>query len=180
MKLRVMADNVEVMAELMTRRRVLKSKLTRLENAVNALDVNADPVAAAVQLEQMQRVENEVCAFEDDMLAAVADGDDDNDEDNEQYRIHEEACNDLMRRCREIRITLTRMIQPQPQGNQQAPAGASVAGVRGHHGVKLPKMETPKFSGNLHEWITFRDRFVAAIHNQPANVLRGSEKLAYL
>ena len=172
-----MADE-EVMAELMTRRRVLKSKLTRLENNVNTLDAAADPVAAGVQLDLLQRVENEICTFEDDVLAAVADGDD--DEDNEQYRTHETACNELMRRCTEVRINLTRMIQPEPTRNEQASAGAAVAGVRGHHGVKLPRLETPKFSGNLHEWISFRDRFGAAIHNQPANVLRGSQKLEYL
>jgi len=38
-------------------------------------------------------------------------------------------------------------------------------------------LDLPKFNSNLHEWISFRDRFVAAVHNTQ---MQNCDKLAYL
>ncbi|KFM77970.1 hypothetical protein X975_07621, partial [Stegodyphus mimosarum] len=47
-----------------------------------------------------------------------------------------------------------------------------------HEGVRLPKLNLPTFSGYIHDWLSFRDLFVASIHNN--NKLSESQKLSYL
>lgn len=44
--------------------------------------------------------------------------------------------------------------------------------------IRLPKLNLPSFSGNLHEWLSFRDIFRSSIHNNSA--LSASQKLSYL
>ncbi|GFQ72984.1 retrovirus-related Pol polyprotein from transposon 17.6 [Trichonephila clavata] len=44
--------------------------------------------------------------------------------------------------------------------------------------VKLPKLTLPTFSGNLHDWITFKDLFKASVHNN--SNLSNAQKLQYL
>lgn len=44
--------------------------------------------------------------------------------------------------------------------------------------VRLPKISLPIFSGSLHEWLSFKDIFIATIHQN--NELSGSMKLQYL
>ena len=44
-------------------------------------------------------------------------------------------------------------------------------------GVKLPKLNLPKFDGNLHDRMSFRDRFVASVHNSN---MADCDKLSYL
>ncbi len=34
-----------------------------------------------------------------------------------------------------------------------------------HHAIRLPRLELPKFDGNLQDWVSFRDLFVNAVHN---------------
>lgn len=45
------------------------------------------------------------------------------------------------------------------------------------HHIKLPAMELPKFSGNLQEWVSFRDIFTNAVHHSK---LTNVEKLTQL
>ncbi|XP_054721417.1 uncharacterized protein LOC129231194 [Uloborus diversus] len=49
-----------------------------------------------------------------------------------------------------------------------------------HHlnSVKLPKIELPTFSGNFCEWLSFRDLFIATIHNNSS--LSDAQRLQYL
>ncbi|GFR33187.1 integrase catalytic domain-containing protein [Trichonephila clavata] len=44
--------------------------------------------------------------------------------------------------------------------------------------VKLPKLTLPIFSGNLHDWITFKDLFKASVHNN--SNLSNAQKLQHL
>lgn len=34
-----------------------------------------------------------------------------------------------------------------------------------HHTIRLPRLELPKFDGNLQDWVSFRDLFINAVHN---------------
>ncbi|GBM81419.1 hypothetical protein AVEN_64046-1 [Araneus ventricosus] len=44
--------------------------------------------------------------------------------------------------------------------------------------VKLPKLSLPTFTGNINEWITFKDLFNAAVNNNSS--LSDSQRLTYL
>lgn len=167
-----MADNNNMEA-LMSRRRVLKSKLTRVEKAVALLNDQTSTATLQVQLEHVDKVEVDLLVFEEDLLEAVT--------DVEQGE-HTEECSQMIDRCIAVKATLKGLLQPTSRNapNQGGGAAPDGNGVKSHMGVKLPKLETPRFSGNLHEWISFRDRFTAAIHSKPECVLSGSEKLEYL
>lgn len=43
--------------------------------------------------------------------------------------------------------------------------------------IRLPKWNLPTFSGQLHEWLSYRDIFLSDIHNNLA--LSASQKLSY-
>ena len=45
-------------------------------------------------------------------------------------------------------------------------------------GVKLPKIELPRFDGKVEEWLSFKDRFMSMTDNKVT--LSDTEKLHYL
>ena len=45
-------------------------------------------------------------------------------------------------------------------------------------GVKLPKLDVPRFDGNVLNWSSFWEQFCISLHNQPN--FSDSEKLVYL
>lgn len=47
------------------------------------------------------------------------------------------------------------------------PPAAAAAPTGAPHQIRLPALELPKFSGNLEEWVSFRDLFITAIHISP-------------
>ena len=44
--------------------------------------------------------------------------------------------------------------------------------------IRLPRLNLPSFSGNVQDWLSYRDLFKASIHN--SEILSNSEKLSYL
>lgn len=55
------------------------------------------------------------------------------------------------------------------------PAGTSAGPLAD---VKLPKLELPKFDGNLNNWLHFRDAYISSVHNNAS--LSNSQKFNYL
>lgn len=55
---------------------------------------------------------------------------------------------------------------------------SSCVNLHSENSVKLPKITLPTFSGNLHEWLSFKDIFKASIHENPN--LSNAIKLQYL
>ena len=63
---------------------------------------------------------------------------------------------------------------------RREPSGRGVMVTRSGQGAgtKLPKLDLPRFSGEVTEWLTFRDCYQAAMHNNPS--LLQVQKFTYL
>lgn len=57
------------------------------------------------------------------------------------------------------------------------PPPAAAASTGATQSIKLPPLELPRFSGNLQEWVSFRDLYTTAIHNSSLSKV---EKLTQL
>lgn len=57
-------------------------------------------------------------------------------------------------------------------------ASSSATSGTPHADIKLPKIDLPKFSGKLCEWLSFRDLFTSSVHNNSS--LSDAQKLNYL
>ena len=121
-----------------------------------------DVAEVQVQLEDINQLQIELRQWENDILSVCSD---------ENYDEYARDCNAMMTRLKNVKTTLVRFtnaMTPQP----------AVPNVPLRRGVKLPKLDLPKFSGNMLEWTSFRDRFVAAVHDDPT--IPNCEKLSYL
>jgi len=65
---------------------------------------------------------------------------------------------DAQEMCGEIRSTMEQL-QPKRTSNDGVRSLNSGGGPQAYHTVSLPKIELPKFDGNVIEWCTFRDMF---------------------
>ena len=66
----------------------------------------------------------------------------------------------------------------QPQGQAAAAASGSVNQQHSLNGeIRLPKIDVPKFSGDIYDWPSFRDLFQSTVHNSSRS---NSQKLTYL
>jgi len=149
-------NGADPMVELLGRRKALKTKVTRVERNVLTLTGEVSRAYLEVQLELVEKMEVDIIAFEDDMLLGVP---------ADQYDVQAEECGLLLERCLVVKATLKALLQP-ALWTTFTDAGVAINdNNRSHIGVKLPKLPTPHLSGHLHEWISFLDRFVAAIHN---------------
>ncbi|XP_050056095.1 uncharacterized protein LOC126549771 [Aphis gossypii] len=69
--------------------------------------------------------------------------------------------------CGTIRSTMEQL-QPKRTPNDEFRSLNSGGVPQAYHTVSLPKIELPKFDGNVIEWCTFRDMFQSLIHNNKA------------
>jgi hypothetical protein len=60
----------------------------------------------------------------------------------------------------------------------QGTSRSSTSTSDGRSAVKLPKLEVPKFDGNIIHWQSFWERFTVSVHDQ--SILSTAEKLTYL
>ena len=67
----------------------------------------------------------------------------------------------------------TAELSPELQTSVQTKIEANVTET-----MRLPKLNLPTFSGNIHEWLSFKDIFRSSIHKNSA--LSASQKLSYL
>ena len=69
----------------------------------------------------------------------------------------------------DVSVKIKRLLQSQPHASTSVPVKS---------GMKLPKLDVPKFDGNIIHWRTFWEQFSVSVHGRDA--LSNAEKLTYL
>ena len=154
------------MQRLLKTQKTLLSKLTRAETEANGLeDAPLDPIMIKIQLDNLNDLKIDVKDWENDVLGICTDA---------EFPTYEGHVSGMIRRMNEVKAMFLRKLQPEgPNGEPRQPGGNAHLGP----GIKLPKLDLPKFDGNLHDWMSFRDRFIAAVHNSN---MANCDKLSYL
>ena len=148
------------MESLLASKKTLQSKTTRLETSIKS---QADLLQDATTCSMYTERANNLLQISDDLL--------DNfalhckDEEFQQHEADIEAISNTLER---LKLQLLRSSQAPQATEAKAPAVE----------VRLPKLELPTFDGNLEEWLSFRDLYVAAVHDNTG--LTGAQKLQYL
>ena len=148
------------MEDLTARKRVFKGKVTRVENAVNSL--TKDNVSAiAVYVDKVQGLIND-CAELWNVSAKVC--------SEEQFVTMDEELALLDSKLTAIRITLKEL-------------SVNVVSLPSSSGsvvseMKLPKIPLPTFSGDLKDWLSYRDLYIASVHQSAT--LTNAQKFQYL
>ncbi|GFY76702.1 uncharacterized protein TNIN_70181, partial [Trichonephila inaurata madagascariensis] len=81
-------------------------------------------------------------------------------------------------RILEVEFALSRKLTKFVNENKTETSGFSVTKSENNLNVRLPKITLPTFSGNLHEWLSFKDIFEASVDSNP--YLTDVVKLQYL
>lgn len=148
------------MESLLASKKTLQSKTTRLETSVKNQDVLQDATTCRMYLERT----NNLIQISDDLLDNFAIHCTD-----EEFKQHETDIETISSNLERLKLQLLKSSQ-----TSQATEAAKVPAVE----VRLPKLELPTFDGNLEEWLSFRDLYVAAVHDNTG--LTGAQKLQYL
>ncbi|XP_050066536.1 uncharacterized protein LOC126555682 [Aphis gossypii] len=96
------------------------------------------------------------------------------DREDEYVNVDEATSDKLEQLCGDIEVvyrTLNKCIPPTQLNSER------VNNANSNRALTLPKVELPKFDGNV-QWCTFRDMFVSLVHNN--NVLTDIERFHYL
>ena len=150
-------------------RRLLLRKLKYLEGKLRAVAARARPgESAEVEECLLKHYEEELLGYKQELaetrkeliaLAVV-----ERDELNSLQSSLEDAVSDTL-------LNIRRLLQ---RSIESVPPPPSLEGK----GVKIPKIDVPKFDGNILSWRTFWEQFVVSIHGQ--TTLSDAEKLVYL
>ena len=150
--------------------KVVSRKLTHIgksvssiTKAIGSLPGSPDDVCLLHQYEeQLRDHKKELGGIHDTLLSQ------DLDESDELYAIQarfEKELFDCLLKIKKLLLSSSR-----PPGSTPTPADGK--------GVKLPKIDVPKFDGNIVNWRTFWEQFCISIHSR--SNLSDSEKLVYL
>ena len=149
------------MESLLASKKTLQSKTNRLETAVKSEEVLKDPTTCTMYIERA----NGLLQISDDILDNLAL----HCKNEEEFIKHEDDISSISNTLERLKLQLLKASQSAQQAAEtKAPAVE----------VRLPKLELPTFDGNLDEWLSFRDLFVAAVHDNSG--LTGAQKLQYL
>lgn len=149
------------MESLLASKKTLQSKTTRLETAIKSqTDLLQDAATCNMYTERA----NNLLQISDDLLDNFAL----HCKDEEEFKQHEADIESISTILERLKLQLLRSSQAPQTTEAKAPAVE----------VRLPKLELPTFGGNLEEWLSFRDLYVAAVHDNTG--LTGAQKLQYL
>ncbi|CAG7817678.1 unnamed protein product, partial [Allacma fusca] len=159
------------MDALLSRRKLLKTKLTRVKTKVEAhREKMIDTHTARVYEEQIQELWSEFNELFDEILSTCSE-----DEDDEHQRQYAE----IAERFDDAKVAIRRIIEELTGTHHHATnRRQSREPVHADVTMKLPKLNVPTFSGKILEWTSLNDLFVSSIHLHPT--LKGSQKLQYL
>ena len=141
---------------LNSRRRTLVTRLGRVEEIIRQHQINPlNQAMVKVQLDFLEAIGNDCQRLEDETLARAREN---------QIPALEQEFADIIQQFTTAKATLLQLQQP-----ALAPPVVPVQPIMAQQNqvqVKLPKLDLPKFSGDLLEWTTFHDRFVASVHSK--------------
>ena len=148
------------MDALVIKKRTLKAEITCKEKAVTIL-AGTDTNAIIVNQGKVSELQRDCAQLLDDIAAVSTD---------EQFEKEEEELAELDKRLVQWCVQLMNL-----QVSQSSSLSSPEVQVSD---VKLPKLQLPTFTGNLYEWLSFHDLFIASVHSN--NKLSGAQKLQYL
>ena len=149
------------MESLLASKKTLQSKTIRLEKSIkDQEELLQDSTTCSMYIERA----NNLLQVSDDLLDNFAIHCKD-----EEFQQNEDEISAISDKLEKLKLQLLKATQ----ATQQA-AEAKLPTVE----VRLPKLELPTFNGNLNEWLSFRDLFMAAVHDNAG--LTGAQKLQYL
>jgi Protein of unknown function (DUF1759). len=149
------------MESLLASKKTLQSKTARLEKSIREqTDLPQDHASCNMYIERA----NNLLKISDDLLDNFAIHTQD-----EEYQQHEDEISAISEKLEKLKLQLLKTAQTAQQASE-----VKLPTVE----VRLPKLELPTFDGNLDEWLSFRDLFMAAVHDNAG--LTGAQKLQYL
>lgn len=152
----------QTLKELIAKKRVLKTKLTKMKQKLSALELETSDYE--LFNENLKQLENEFKELFDSLYSVCK----------------EDAIDDYIKEQEEVNDTIDDMafdLNRKLSKNKTKDRSAEL-NLNSETNIKLPKINLPSFSGNLHEWLSFKDIFKASIH-QNKN-LSDAMKLQYL
>ena len=152
---------------LHSRRRTLVTRLGRVEEVIRQHQNHPlNQARVKVQLDFLEAIGTDCQRLEEETLSRAC--------DNQIPGLEEEFAA-IIEQFTAAKTTLLLLQQP-ALVPQVAPVQPAIV-PRNPVQVKLPKLDLPKFLGDLQEWKTFHDRFVASVHSKDINA---SLKFEYL
>ncbi|XP_054706701.1 uncharacterized protein LOC129216512 [Uloborus diversus] len=155
----------ETLKELLSRKRVFKIQLTKFKQKVSVTEFEISDFELLERKHKDLELELKEC-FKSIYVACNEDATESFEKEQEEINdVLDELAYELHRKHSKAKSDLK--VNSRVESNSNAETN-----------VKLPKMNLPLFSGNLHEWLSFKDIFLASIH-QNKN-LSDAMKLQYL
>ncbi|XP_055589397.1 uncharacterized protein LOC129741675 [Uranotaenia lowii] len=146
--------------------RTLKSSLLRLRNLMTSFqgiytymqnyDDQRDARELASRLERLDSLWEKI----DEAMAEV----EEQSEEEEEERYVKERL-DFQNKFFELKGFLQSKMREYPVSSASLPVNESIFAATSHPHVKLPLISLPKFSGNIEEWLSFRDLYLSLIHH---------------
>ncbi|XP_067142348.1 uncharacterized protein [Centruroides vittatus] len=151
------------MEALLNRRKVLKGRVTRIENILEEHGVQPlGEVTAQLYLKKLNTLSDEIDQLQQDISGECLE---------DEFEVHDAQYNTLIGRVEAMTIRLMTV-------EQNSTTISSVPNSATGTEVKLPRLELPVFNGKYDEWLSFRDLFTATVHNN--STLSSAQKLQYL
>ncbi|GFQ81674.1 retrovirus-related Pol polyprotein from transposon 17.6, partial [Trichonephila clavata] len=148
---------------LLKKKKILKTQLAKFKGTINW--ENLDSTACQLFIEKYELFNNELKSIFDELFNVCEETDIDKFV-KEQLSI-QESIDDVILKLKRENEKLSSLSNSDARTERFS-----------LETVKLPKLTLPTFSGNLHDWITFKDLFKASVHNN--SNLSNAQKLQYL
>ncbi|KAJ8973004.1 hypothetical protein NQ317_004115 [Molorchus minor] len=169
------------MATPIQRRGALKTKLTNFAKVVGEL--GGKSTVSELDIIQLQARLDHILKLEDefDLIQTKIEGDQQSEEEREQQILERD---EFETRFYEQTSLAKMLISVNSHQTAQSGAGSNSSGdaieiqPSNNTGIRLPKIELPKFSGEYSGWLEFRDTFESMIHNN--NSISDVQKFHYL
>lgn len=161
-----MADEKRVRA-LKQKRTSLKAQITGLRKFSDGH--NVDLINLKLRFDRVKELFKNFTEFQDELMILDSDGG------------HEDEFESMNDNYFAVAAQVERLITVDPETasvSGQSNRSESSASIAPKRKIKLPEISMPRFSGKYTEWLSFKDKFEALVHNQ--SDLDVTEKMQYL
>ncbi|CAG7830796.1 unnamed protein product [Allacma fusca] len=164
-----MADQCEILNSLRAKRKTLKSSLTKLKTSIEAYPPNPNLGLVEAHSLRLNEVWNDLTLNHYSILGYLKTA--------AEVESQESDYSGSETRVTDLRALLFSVPRPTPTTSAQSTRSVSTLDHKPTE-IRLPTMDLPTFTGNLQDWMSFRDLFTATIGNN--NALAAAQKLQYL
>ncbi|XP_058828191.1 uncharacterized protein LOC131688061 [Topomyia yanbarensis] len=152
-------EGLRTKQQLTTRRTTLLASLSRAEQFMERYNEERDKLEASIRLENL----NMLWQALEEVQTELEDGEETNEGlvRNLNFRAHFEPM------LFKIKAFLCSKIPPPISSHNDLPHNTNTGSTSALHGLKLPTISLPEFSGDYKDWLAFHDTFSALIHSNP-------------